>query len=448
MSNTKINKNWELAINAYRNIINNDFLIKDILTLTKPIKIFNNTLYVVSNNDYLIDYLNNNREKISDFFNQFSNENITLLVLSENEWESIKDNLQTENNLVENNYLDKKLNFENYIIGDFNFYAYTLMKNIIETGTTEFNPIFIYSSTGLGKTHLTSALANAYKDKFSNKTIHYIDAINFTKEIYNALQEGSQQIENLKTKYSNFDLLIIDDIQYLADKTKTNEILFNIFNSLIKNNKILIMTSDKHPDNLHGFEERMISRFSAGITTKIKVPDEESIKNIINEYIKSTNLLINPESIKFICDWFKNDIRVLLGAINKIVFFSKMSNNKVINEKIIKDILEIETSKNTTIQNNEKLINPVVIINNVAKLYNISNNDITGSSRKKEIVNARHIIMYILKQEFNMPYKEIGLLLGNRDHTTVMNGVEKTKELLYKDKNLITVIESIIKKHN
>ena len=448
MSDTKINKNWELAINAYKNVVNNDFLIKDILTLTKPVKIFNNTLYVVSNNDYLIDYLNDNREKISNFFNQFSNEYITLLALNENEWESIKDNLQIENNSVENSYLDKKLNFENYIIGDFNFYAYTLIKNIIKTGTTEFNPIFIYSSTGLGKTHLTSALANAYKSKFPNKNIHYIDAINFTKEIYNALQEGSQQIENLKAKYSNFDLLIIDDIQYLADKTKTNEILFNIFNSLIKNNKILIMTSDKHPDNLHGFEERMISRFSAGITTKIKVPDEESIKNIINEHIKSTNLLINPESIKFICDWFKNDIRVLLGAINKIVFFSKMNNNNVIDEKIIKDILEIETSKTTTIPNNEKLINPVVIINNVAKLYNISNSDITGSSRKKEIVNARHIIMYILKQEFNMPYKEIGVLLGNRDHTTVMNGVEKTKELLYKDKNLITVIESIIKKHN
>lgn len=448
MSDTKINKNWELAINAYKNIVNNDFLIKDILTQTKPVKIFNNTLYVVSNNDYLIDYLNSNREQISNFFNQFSNEYITLLVLNENEWESIKDNLQIENNSVENSYLDKKLNFENYIIGDFNFYAYTLIKNIIKTGTTEFNPIFIYSSTGLGKTHLTSALANAYKSKFPNKNIHYIDAINFTKEIYNALQEGSQQIENLKAKYSNFDLLIIDDIQYLADKTKTNEILFNIFNSLIKNNKILIMTSDKHPDNLHGFEERMISRFSAGITTKIKVPDEESIKNIINEHIKSTNLLINPESIKFICDWFKNDIRVLLGAINKIVFFSKMNNNNVIDEKIIKDILEIETSKTTTIPNNEKLINPVVIINNVAKLYNISNSDITGSSRKKEIVNARHIIMYILKQEFNMPYKEIGVLLGNRDHTTVMNGVEKTKELLYKDKNLITVIESIIKKHN
>lgn len=448
MSDTKINKNWELAINAYKNIVNNDFLIKDILTQTKPVKIFNNTLYVVSNNDYLIDYLNSNREKISNFFNQFSNEYITLLALNENEWESIKDNLQIENNSVENSYLDKKLNFENYIIGDFNFYAYTLIKNIIKTGTTEFNPIFIYSSTGLGKTHLTSALANAYKSKFSDKNIHYIDAINFTKEIYNALQEGSQQIENLKAKYSNFDLLIIDDIQYLADKTKTNEILFNIFNSLIKNNKILIMTSDKHPDNLHGFEERMISRFSAGITTKIKVPDEESIKNIINEHIKSTNLLINPESIKFICDWFKNDIRVLLGAINKIVFFSKMNNNNVIDEKIIKDILEIETSKTTTIPNNEKLINPVVIINNVAKLYNISNSDITGSSRKKEIVNARHIIMYILKQEFNMPYKEIGVLLGNRDHTTVMNGVEKTKELLYKDKNLITVIESIIKKHN
>lgn len=446
MSNIKINKNWESAINAYSNIINNDFLIKDILTLTKPIKIFNNTLYVVSNNDYLIDYLNNNKEKISDFFNQFSNENITILALLDNEWESIKNNLEIDNNLIENNYLDKKLSFENYIIGDFNFYAYTLIKNIIETGTTEFNPIFIYSSTGLGKTHLTSALANAYKTKFSNKTIHYIDAINFTKEIYNALQEGSQQIENLKIKYSNFDLLIIDDVQYLADKTKTNEILFNIFNSLIKNNKILIMTSDKHPDNLHGFEERMISRFSAGITTKIKVPEEESIKNIINESIKSTNLLINSESIKFICDWFKNDIRVLLGAINKIIFFSKMSNNKVIDEKIIKDILEIENSKTSTIQNNEKLINPVVIINNVAKLYNISNNDITGSSRKKEIVNARHIIMYILKQEFNMPYKEIGLLLGNRDHTTVMNGVEKTKELLYKDKNLITIIDSIIKK--
>lgn len=434
----------------YANIINNDFLIKEILDSTKAEKIVDNKLLVVSKNDYIINYINDNTLEISKIFNEISNEQINVVATSYDEFSHLIKNHETNSTPYnDHNYLNKSLNFNNYIIGEFNKNAYSLIKEIVENGRSDFNPIFIYSSTGLGKTHLTSALANSYQQKFPNKSVCYIDAINFTKEIFQAIQHGGNKIEELKEQFSNYDLLIIDDVQYLADKTKTNEVLFHIFNNLIKNNKILIMTADKSPDNLHGFEERMISRFASGITTKIKNPDEETIKKIIIETINSTNLIMDDSSYQFIYQWFNNDIRILIGALNKIIFFSKNSNSRTIDENTIKEILDIE-SKVNIIKNNsankEKYINPGAIINNVAKLYNLSINDITGESRKKEIVFARHIIMYILKQEFNMSYKEIGSLLGNRDHTTVMNGVEKTKELILKDKELKNVINTIIKK--
>lgn len=450
MTNSKLNKNWEATIEGFANIINNDFLIKDILSSTKVLNSINEKLYILSNNDFIKNYLNDNSHEITKLYNSINNDNISILVLNDQEWHNIQDKILTIAQNNKNNYLDKSINFNNYVVGEFNKNAYTIVKEIIEKGQTDFNPIFIYSSTGLGKTHLTSALANTYKEKFPNRSICYIDATNFTKEIYHALQNSSQKIEELKELYSSYDLLIIDDVQFLADKTKTNEILFHIFNNLIKNKKILIMTADKNPDSLLGFEERMISRFSSGITIKIKNPDEDSIKNIIRETIKSTNLMMDDDSIRFIYNWFNNDIRILIGAINKIIFFSKLNPNNIINEKTIKDILEIESQTNNiktnTSNNSDKYVNPGVIITNVAKLYNVSVQDITGTSRKKEIVNARHLIMYILKQIFNMSYKEIGLLLGGRDHTTVMNGVEKTKELITKDKNLLDVINNIVNK--
>lgn len=452
MSISKINKNWEATINMYAINIKNDFLIKDIFDSTKVLEIINNKLYILCNNEYIQNYINENSDEFSKVFNNISNENITISCLNLEEWNIINKTLNNSlNNEINNNYLDKSFNFNNYVIGDFNKNAYTLIKDIIEKGKSDFNPIFIYSSTGLGKTHLTSALANSFKNKFSNKSICYIDAINFTKEIFQAIQLGSTKIEELKQRFCNYDLLIIDDVQYLADKNKTNEVLFHIFNNLIKNNKILIMTADKSPDNLHGFEERMISRFASGITTKIKIPDEESIKKIIQETLQSTNLIISDDSIKYIYECFNNDIRILIGTINKIIFFSKTNESNIIDEKTIKDILEIEHRNNmlkSTNQNSnkDKYINPGVIISNVSKLYNLSSNEIIGNSRKKEIAFARHIIMYILKLEFNMSYKEIGSLLGNRDHTTVMNGVEKIKEIILKDIELKNVIDSIIKK--
>ena len=446
----QLTKFWTDTINNYYNNLNNPLLFHDIFLPTKVHDLIDNTLYILVTDDFAKNQLEMNRLSLEEVFSRMSNKSFKLafitkeeipLVNSTNESNQQKELIKNEQKM----FIESNLNFGNYVVGDFNRNAYKLITQILTTGQSLFNPIFIYSHTGLGKTHLISAFANEYIKRFDNKTLFYIDSSNFTKEILDALYKGSNDIEALKQRYSNYDVLMIDDVQYLSEKAKTNEIFFNIFNNLIRSQKIIIMTSDRAPDQLNGFEDRMISRFASGISINIKEPDKESLKSIIQNYISGKDIKLTDAAMNFILNYFNTDIRKLIGIINKLIFFISIENEPIIiDEKAIVNILDLE---NANITNKKKtlVINPNSVISAVSKLYNLKLQDIIGNSRKKEHTTARHIAMYILRVEYNFSFKEIGSLMNNRDHTTVINAVEKIKEQISKDKDLKEVITTLVK---
>ena len=432
---------WDKTLNQYKLINNNQLFITEVLEPIKVIGQDENTIYLLVGDKNHIELLANTSEEITKIWNSFSKTNHNLIF--------------TDNKSIINQYLEKPINiekkwdstitFENYIIGDFNKNAYLLIEQVIKNGESKFNPIFIYSKTGLGKTHLLIATINELLLKYPDKKIFYIDAQSFIAEVFKYFQDKTHHLlEEFKKFYSSLDVLVIDDIQYLSDKNKTNEVLFQIFNNLISEKKTIILTSDKIPSELNGFEDRMISRFSSGITCKINLPDNESIKQIIKNNLKN-KITISNEGINLLTNFYNTDIRKLIGILNKIVFFYSTNEKNNLEQGEIKNILEME---NKIIGENKKPIiaNPSFIIEVVAKTFNVKLLDLSNNTRKKNITTARHVAMYIMREHAKLQLKDIGNFLGKRDHTTVLNGIEKIKSIILQDKDFANMVDTIIKK--
>lgn len=432
---------WNDTITNYCEQNSNNLFNEEVVKPTKFFAFQNNELIIVVEKDEHFPLLNECKNEMQKICNQISNNDHKLVFIKNSDKEQYKKNKKSS--------FDTSLTFDNYLISDFNVNAYKLMQSVFENGTSLFNPIFIYGKTGLGKTHLAVATANKFNSLHPNMSLHYVESQMFIREIFRCFEEkNSNQIEDLKERYSNYDVLIIEDVQYLADKTKTNEILFTIFNNLTNSKKIIIMTSDRAPHELNGFEDRMISRFSSGISCKIDDPSLQVLQELVIKTLTTKNITLTENASLMIANFCDSDIRKLLGIINKIIFFSSTQNlevNKVLDENIIKTILEID---NKLIGNTKKInfAHPSKIIETVAKIYNVKTSDLTGNSRKKNIANARHMAMYIMRDFAKLQLKDIGGFLGNRDHTTVLNGVERIKSLISSDKEFNKLVSSIVKK--
>lgn len=434
---------WEETIKKYSLENKNSLFIEEIIKPTKFFKVINNDFVVLVNKNEDLELVKINKNRMQVILNELTNKNFNLIFINNSEIDQYS---QPKMEIPSN--LNSSMTFENYVLGNFNKNAHRLMTDMLNTGHSSFNPIFIYSKTGLGKTHLLMATANEFIPKFSDKKVIYLESQTFIREVFRTFEEDKNSIliENIKDKYESCDMLIIDDIQYLAEKNKTNEILFTIFNNLIANKKIIIMTSDRPPQELNGFEARMISRFSSGITCKIDEPELSAIETIIENLLKKQNIQLTPAALDILSNFCDKDIRKLLGLLNKIIFFSNIDeNNRQLNENNIKTILEVDGQ---ILGENKKLFfaNPSKIMEIVCKIYNIKVADVVGNSRKKNIAMCRHVIMYIMREHHKMPLKDIGNFLGNRDHATVLNGIEKVKTLKMNDKEFAQLISSIVKK--
>lgn len=433
----KINDIWNNILEATKHQYD-ALVFDDFKKATKPHSIINNKLFIVIDN--------------IDDFNLFKNINKEPLIkelkkISENynNIEIVNKIEENENINIESNGVNRSLTFDNYIEGSFNIKAINLFKQIILQNKSLFNPIVIYSNTGLGKTHLVSAFANEYQNKYPNKKIKYIESNEFVRTVFNKIYDKNK-IEELKNEYTQYDLFIIEDIQFLSDKEKTNEIFFGIFNELIMKNSLIIITSDRFPEQLEGFEDRMISRFSSGVIIKIEWPDKESLQKILKFRLSDANIKVTKESIELISNYYYKDIRKLLGVINNLLFNSLTKPiDYVFSASEIKEILNIDIvgSRNNI---KELHINPQTIINAVAKLYNINAIDIIGISRRQEIANARHVVIYILREKIGMGLQEIGSLLSNRNHTTIISSLKKIKKILENNIDLSNMIDEIYKK--
>jgi len=335
-------------------------------------------------------------------------------------------------------HLNPKYTFDNFIVGSFNELAQAAARAITKNLGKLYNPLFIYGGVGLGKTHLIQAVGNEIVKNYNNeKKVCYISSEKFTSELVDALYNG--QVEEFKNTYRQIDVLIIDDIQFLAGKEKTQEEFFHTFNALYQNNKQIILSSDRPPQAISTLEERLKSRFSGGMIADISLPDLESRIAILKEKAHEKNFEINDEILNLIANYIQKNIRELEGALNRIIISAKIHNS-------IPSLPEISKILSNITSPLSKKISYKIIIQAVADFYDISTNHLINRCRKKELVYPRQVAMFLIREELKSSYPFIGEKLGGRDHTTVMYACEKITKELENNESLQQEI-NLIKEH-
>lgn len=329
--------------------------------------------------------------------------------------------------------LNPKYTFDSFIIGAFNELAHAAAQAIIKKPGLVYNPLFIYGGTGLGKTHLIQAIGNYVKKIDKNKKVHYTTSEKFSMDYINSLQQN--KINTFKEKYRKYDILIMDDIQFLSNKEKTQEELFHVFNSLYDNNKQIIFSSDKHPAYIPEIEERLKSRFSAGMIVDVSEPEYESRLAILKAKTQIQNYAIPDESIQYLATEINGNIRELEGILNSIIMQSQLKK-RFLNINEMRNVLKNNTKPKKSISTKD-------VIKLVSNFYSINEDSIYEKTRRKEVVKPRQIVMYILREDFHVSYPSIGNEMGGRDHTTVIHSCEKIRNDLKNNNLLVQEIEQI-----
>lgn len=321
------------------------------------------------------------------------------------------------------NNLNPRYTFETFVIGPFNELAHAAAQAVVKKPAS-YNPLFFYGNTGRGKTHLIQAIGNHLRKDNPHFKIYYISSDRFYHEYTTAVQEG--KISLFKDKYRKYDVFIMDDIQFLAKKEKTQEELFHLFNYLHENNKQIIFSSDQHPNYITDLEDRLKSRFVSGMIVDIPAPDYESRAAIIKNKAMVRNFNLKDSVIEYLASNVEGNIRELEGLLNSIICQSNLKGR----ELDISDIKHLIKDSGKP----QKVVSIKEVVKVIAKYYDIEEEAISDKTRKKEVVKPRQISMYILREDYNISFPSIGQKLGGRDHTTVIHSCEKIKNDL-KDNN-------------
>ena len=352
---------------------------------------------------------------------------------------------EEDTTFFKNAEIKSELTFDSFVEGDFNKEAYRAANLISQKPGEVFNPLFIYSNSGLGKTHLLHAIGNKIKAKNPKAKILYIDANDFVDE-YVKFVKGEKENETLKDFFSTVDVLLLDDVQFLENKVKTEEMFFYVYQKMINRNKQIVITSDRQPTELKGLEDRLVTRFTQGLTVKINTPDQDTCVKILEKQIENEGLKIenfDPAVLYFYADKFSNNVRELYGVFNRLIFY--VSQMKQV-EKITLDVA-IEAAQNIAgTKHVATQLSETKIINVVADYYGFEPSQLTGKVRTGQLALARHVAMYLIRINIDVPLSKVGTIFGGRDHTTVMNGILKVENMLKTDEALKTAIEELQKR--
>lgn len=445
--NEEINEIWIKLIKKAQDFgLNENFFETNIKKL-KVDFFYKNTIYSKASSLFVANVLNDNVDKFNMEINKISNKDLQIKFVINSELENIKKNfsnhLEDDQPNIFNSTLRKNMVFSNFIVGKSNKDAYDASKWVSEKKFKNMNPLFLYGNTGLGKTHLANAIGNEYYKNYPNSKIKYTSSDDLIRNI--SFEISKNDIEKLKNELQNLNVLIVDDIQFFAGKNKINEIFFNIFNKMIDQDKLIIMTSDKAPEELDSnwFDARMKSRFSSGITVKILKPDPETMKRIVIAKLEEFNFpfKMSDSAITKLVNTFSTDVRKIEGIIHKIFFFAitKYNEISVLDDKEIDDILK----HNYEVINSELNNDPNNIVERICRNYNVSKESVLSESRKSDLTTVRKICMYVLKNKLNMTLAKIGRFF-QRDHSTVITSIKDVEKMIEKDSHLKQFIESII----
>ncbi len=343
----------------------------------------------------------------------------------------------------ENANLNPKYKFDTFIVGSNNKFAHSASLAVAESPGEAYNPLFLYGGAGLGKTHLMHSIGHFILEHNPNMKVLYVTSEAFTNEVIESIRSGNAAAMNkLREKYRTVDVLMVDDVQFIIGKESTQEEFFHTFNALHSAGKQIVLSSDKPPKEMETLDERFRSRFEWGLIADIQAPDYETRVAILLKNAENYDKEIDKSIIDYIATNIKSNIRELEGAFNKVIALAKL--NRV---DLTLDLAE-EALKDIIYPNKPKEITPNLIINTVAEHYGVSPDDITSKRRNSEFVLPRQVVMYLCRQLTDVSYINVGKILGKKDHTTIIHGVNKIAEDLKHNEELKNNIDTILKKIN
>ena len=387
-------------------------------------------------------------QTISDVFSEITNTSFDFEFVFEDEVNK-NINIDVENigvplNTPEKSNLNSKYTFDSFIVGESNKFAYMAAVSVAENPGKTYNPLFLYGNSGLGKTHLMHAIGNFIIEN-SNKKVLYVTSEQFISDFLNLNKKDESgtnfnYIYSFKNKYRGVDVLIIDDIQFLGGATQTQQEFFNTFNNLYDDNKQIIISSDRSPDDLKKLEDRLRTRFNWGLSVNIYPPDYEMRVEILRKKIIGQNMdgTINDDVIAYIANNCESDVRQLEGALTRVIAYATMFNIRDINLTLAIDALKDYLSKSSFTKNNIQKIQQVV-----AEYYNITVEDLKSKKRKASIAFPRQVAIYLCRTMTDESFPKIGIQFGGRDHSTVMHSVDKIDNEIKTNPQFKTIIESL-----
>lgn len=343
---------------------------------------------------------------------------------------------EIEANSKTGNRLNPKYNFDNFVTGGSNRFAHAAAFAVAEAPAKAYNPLFIYGSSGLGKTHLLHAIGHYALNLYPKIKVRYVSSEEFTNDFINAIQNNRSSV--FQAEYRDIDVLLIDDIQFLQGKDQTQEAFFHTFNTLHDHNKQVVITSDLPPKQLTGFEERMLSRFEWGLLTDIQAPELETRIAILRKKAESEKFKVPQEILEYIATRVSSNIRELEGILIRVTAYANLNRHPIdmpLVQTVLKDVVPIGEGN---------MIAPIDIINAVASYYRISPEDLYGSSRAQAIALARQIAMYLCREQTALSLPKIGQIFGGRDHTTVMYATKKVSDLMQERRYILNQVTEII----
>lgn len=446
MDLSKLNLVWDSALNFIEQRIADYNVFATFFKDTKLLAVEGDNAYIEVSSKFAKELIQSRYlDYITSALEEVTKKNYKGILKIKNEERDFTFSKDSNKSVFVSN-LNKGYTFDNFVVGPSNQEAHSAsLTAALEPGQF-YNPLFIYGKSGIGKTHLLHAIGNyvLVKNNKKDMNVYYTSSTDFLDDYMHSVRMGT--IEDFKEKFKIVDVLLIDDIQFLSKKEKTSEMFFNIFNHLINNHKQIVITSDRSPNELRGLEERLVSRFTSGLSVIIQNPEYETSLLILKkkvELLDNLNKKIEDDVLSYVALKYSKDIRQLEGALNRLVFYadSFKKQTKVIDLELAKEALK-GLVVNSNLESSTSL-NPDKIKMSVADYYKLSVSQMVSSSRLSNITNARHIAMYLIRTLLDLPFVKIGDEFGGRDHSTVINACDKVERMLKTDPNFKQAVDDI-----
>ena len=437
-----MNCNIDEILDKAKTLIKDEMSELSFKTWIEPLRISsidNNKIYLIATDSFKKDSVESRyKDLLTNAFNMVLQRNCEIYIIlnSEDKKVEAKNNLSTSNIKYSNSFLNPNYSFDTFVVGDNNRFAHAAALAVAEAPATAYNPLFLYGGVGLGKTHLMHAIGNEVLRKNNNFKVVYVTSEVFTNEFINSVRDNST--DNFRKKYRDIDVLLIDDIQFIAGKEKTQEELFHTFNFLKENNKQIVLSSDRPPRDILLLEDRLKSRFEWGILADVSMADYETRLAILRKKTQEKQIIIDDDILKDIATKIDSNIRELEGVFNKLVAQSSLTNMPITIEMA-------EIAINSVIKQKESIISIDYIQEIVCKYFDINTKDLKSSQRSNDIAFPRQIGMYLCRILTNEFFPKIGESFGNRDHTTVMHAFKKIEKEIKEKKDTKLIVESVKK---